>query len=409
MVLNRLALVVLLAACKQSLFAAGGDDGTSPDGTLPATCASPCVADAGKDYQTGPWRYLDDHKNRTWVAMNAAGPMEIGDGGNTIAPCAGSPACALLPGALLLTQASNAADPAIELTIATSQVVTVTLAAASAGAETVRLYRNSREDALYTTTTTANAVAGTTLTMDVIAGDRILVTSTGETAIQLFVSGTGAQFPSTCLMAVAFPPVTASTIANACGSTVSSMMTTDDDATQTAKTFRDTPGPYAELGTGGLLAQGQYYQGGSTLDRTGDTTTQMWIRQDAALDAHAAIYFSDVDLDVGGGLSIDVSAETVPQLEAFVCTNPAGPSNFVDGLGGDYPNDHAWHFVRVTYSNGTLALCLDGKKLGSKQLPALTTTQKPFIGKDVFWTPPGAWVSGAVDDVRVLRGALPCD
>ena len=56
-----------------------------------------------------------------------------------------------------------------------------------------------------------------------------------------------------------------------------------------------------------------------------------------------------------------------------------------------------------------MTLCLDGKKRISKPFGSLKTQFPPYIGKDVVWSPPEAYVDGAVDDVRVLRGALPCD
>ena len=42
-------------------------------------------------------------------------------------------------------------------------------------------------------------------------------------------------------------------------------------------------------------------------------------------------------------------------------------------------------------------------------LPPLTTNLPPMLGQNQDYNPPGAFVDGEIDDVRVMRGALPCD
>ena len=71
MVLRMMLVALLACGCKQSLFDAHGgrDSGVSDAPVLPATCPTPCLGDAGKDFGTSPWRFVDDHRNRTWAAM----------------------------------------------------------------------------------------------------------------------------------------------------------------------------------------------------------------------------------------------------------------------------------------------------------------------------------------------------
>ena len=76
-----------------------------------------------------------------------------------------------------------------------------------------------------------------------------------------------------------------------------------------------------------------------------------------------------------------------------------------------YPTDGAWHFVRAVHTGGNVAICLDGTRVASFPVPAgkLGSTFHPYIGKNVVWTPAGAFWDGQIDDVRVVSTALPCN
>jgi hypothetical protein len=39
----------------------------------------------------------------------------------------------------------------------------------------------------------------------------------------------------------------------------------------------------------------------------------------------------------------------------------------------------------------------------------MQSTYHPYLGRNVIWLPSGAFYDGAIDDVRVLSGALPCE
>ncbi|HEV7555144.1 MAG TPA: hypothetical protein VGO00_06820, partial [Kofleriaceae bacterium] len=194
MVLGRVLLIaVVTTGCSQSLFDSHGTTGSGSSGddaAVPATCQAPCVGDAAADFDgtaagtTGNWRYLDDHRDRTWTAMTpAADAMTGADPANAITTCTAqpdAPVCQLLPGALLVSSSGSTspADPAVELTVATAQVVQVSVLARVPDGEPpqqIRLYRNSREDVLFTGIAAPGSTLENAITLDALAGDRFLV------------------------------------------------------------------------------------------------------------------------------------------------------------------------------------------------------------------------------------------
>src|SRR5262249_60621318 len=96
-----IALCAGPAACSQSLFDNHGPGTTGGDDTGPATCNAPCLADAAVDFDGSAggknqlWRYLDDHRNRTFTVMMPGPTTQTGpDPPNHITPCAATPAAA---------------------------------------------------------------------------------------------------------------------------------------------------------------------------------------------------------------------------------------------------------------------------------------------------------------------------
>jgi len=437
MVLRSWLVVAALlgTGCKQSLFDSKGEPdggGGGPDGlVVPSTCPAPCIADAAADFDGTPggmgmrWRYVDDSRMRAWVDMTASG-----DGGfvgadpmNTIHTCAGSAAatCSALPGALRISTAgaTSAADPALGYTVTANQNIQLSvLARVPSGAkpQTIRLYRNSREDVLFTGVAMPDVTLAKAIVVDALAGDRFYVAvapdmlGAADVALHFFISETGAVFPSTCQVAATFEVAGAgNTIANECGAT----------GTLTAENYSVTgsvppvlaAGPFPELGQSADFVNDKYYDSVTTLDKTRDTTVQLWVRQDAFVDpTYAAFLFSDIDLDAGGGLGIDIYDDSGPHLEVFTATSPNPPFGIVNVL-ASYPDDHAWHFVRAAQAGGTVSVCLDGKKLGELAAPAgsLASGRAPYLGRNVVWTPSGAFLDGAIDDFRVFDEALPCE
>jgi hypothetical protein len=422
---------VLSGACKQSLFdqgddTAGASDGAvgSPDAAAPvaATCPSPCLADAAADFAgtSRPWRYLDDHRDRTWTAMSGDATARTGaDPANRIAPCAASAtnaACVALPGALLVSSAgaTHPADPALELTVATAQVIQLSLHArvASGAEQIIRLYRNSREDVLFTGTATAGATLDHAITLDALAGDRFLLAvapsaNGAEVAVQLFANATGAVFPATCQIALSFAAASGNTIDNLCGSDFTHRLFDED--TDTAPPL--AAGPFAELGTAADLTSDNYFESTTLLDRSHDTTTQLWVKQRAFVDSDDSWLFSDLDLNTTGGLGIAIVNRSPPVLDvATTLTATQTDNTFADAI-APWPMDGGWHFVRVVHTNGSLNVCVDGARKANVAVPAgfLRSTFAPYLGANQRWTPQGAHVDGELDDVRVVTGALPCE
>ncbi len=426
MVLTRILPLLALFGCKQSLFANGGggnimDD--QPDGgvPIPATCPATCLGNAGGDFgsTTHPWRYVEDNRKHGWAPMPVSGGTATGaDSANTITSCAtdsSAAACNALPGGLVVSTsgANAAADPAIELTIKANAVIKIDLAAvlASGDSQAIRLYRNSREDVLFTGTLDANSTVTTSLTLDALAGDRILVavapSAMGATGIglQVFVSDTGAKFPSDCQLALEFAPITGTEVVNACSAMLTSQHYDDTNDDNVDLPLKEMPSVFPELGYAGQLNAGDLYDGLAVMDRTGDTTTQLWIQQTSFVD-EAAWFFSDMDLDSGGGVGIDLGQDDSgnPVIETFTGTVGA-----VAGITAALSDPTGWHFARTVYSQGTMTFCVDGKKVGTMAMPSLKTAYPVWLGKDHDWTPVGGFAVGLVDDVRVIKGALPCD
>lgn len=429
MVLIRVALLACLAACSQSLFDnTGGKDGGN-GGELPvaSSCTAPCVGDGGGDFDGTPtgktmrWRYLEDHRDRTWTAMTSDGSggfMGTADNNNAITVCTpqrSEHACMSLPGALLVSAAgaTAAADPAIELTTPSNQVVQVSLKVAvppGAFEQTVRLYRNSREDVLYTAVAQPGTTLEASVTIDALAAERILFalapTAMGDqyVGVQLFVSGTGAAFPKDCQLALSFSSAMGNVVDNLCGG----------DFTSTDYNTGDTPptlaaGPFAEQGMAADIAPDKYYVGTNLALRNADSTLQFWLRHDMLVPTYSAWPFSDLDLDNGGGLGVVLYDQNGLQLEVNTCTSP-NPLAF----GGDrvpYPTDGKWHFVRVVQKGSIVNVCLDGTKQFSFAADPgkLASTFRPHLGRNVVWTPSGAFYDGGLDDVRIFTGALPCE
>ncbi len=415
--------IALLGACNQSLFAEPGDD----TGPTPSGCAEPCIADAAADFDGSPtgstalWRYLDDHRDRTWAAMTPiAGDLVGVDPANKISSCEAhpeAPACSELPGSLLLSSsgAPTPADPAIEFTAASAQVIQLSVRAhlADGPDQLVRLYRNSREDVLVTLTASVGVTVESSITVDALAGDRFLVAlsprgfGATDVAVQLFVSDTGQVFPAACQLAASFGMASATGVDDQCGG---APLVNNNDPMSMVIPPTLAAGPFPEQGQAADIAPDTYYTSEDVLAKTGDITIQLWVRLDAIVFGGAGFPFSDYDLNAGGGLAIDFFDQAgAPQLEVSTCTS-GEPLTF-EGAHIPFDADSTWHFVRVVHAGGTVTTCLDGIKVMSFPLAAgkLQSTFKPHFGKDVVWLPQGAFFDGGIDDVRVLATALPCE
>jgi hypothetical protein len=418
------APLVALTGCKASLF----DDGsqvTGPDGPIVvgAECPADCLGDAARDFDGtaagvgNHWRYLDDTRDRSWTAMTpGAGKLTGANPATTISKCAAAssaPACAQLPGALLISTAgmSANADPALEFAITAKRVVKIGVRAfvpTSAPEQQLRIYRNSREDVLFTGPAAAGTLFEKGVFTDVIPGDRILVAvapaSGGATdvGLELFISDVGTA--SSCQVALSFNEASGNTIPGACGAAFTSYDYLAADV-EIGPTLGE--GPYPELGKAAVIAPGKYYKGTQLLDGSKDTTIQYWMRV-ATVDAtYGAWPFSNEDLDSGGGLGNAVYERAETRFDSQTGTADA------TYVGANVPHvyNNTWEFVRVVHSGGKVTTCFNGKLVSTFDLPAgkLASGYVPHLGKNVRWLPQDPHFDGALDDLRVLSAALPCE
>ena len=435
MVLIR-ALVVLLtvSGCSESLFGVHSDRDSGPrdggdggdDASVPDKCPASCIADAAATFDgsvggtNGRWRYLGDKRNRTWTPMLPVAGAMVGDANNRIERCADKPssaACTGLPGALLVTSSgtSSTSDPALEYTAPDARVIQLALHVYVPGDSVehrVRLYRNSREDVLFTASASpGGATVAHTITVDAIPGDRFLVAlepsggQGGTAALHLFVIDANKTFPSTCQMAVTFsdPTIVGPTIDDLCGGGLTSL----NNAMMPDAPLLIT-GPYANQGMGGYLDPGYSLYGSQPLDK-GDTTVQFWVLNETPLVSKAWV-FSDTDEVNARGLGIQFKNTSGNlsglKLEASVVSSTT-PVTYT-GQSIAFANPQNWRFVRVVHTGGMVTFCLDGTRVMSFPLPGPTAPGRvPYFGKngpadiDYF--------SGGLDDVRVFSDALPCN
>lgn len=446
MVLNRLVLVALLVCgCGKSLFdnnTGGGDDtppgdamGSADAPPVQTSCEAPCIGDAAGNFDgtdtgsTGHWRYLDDTRDRMWAPMTGT-MTKTGAGMNKIAKCdASNPgACATLNGALLFTStgASGTADPAIELTTTETNVMQLSLRAhvpADGKAQVFRLYRGSREDVLFTATAMPGVTLEQSIVVDTLAGDRFLLAmapdagGTPDVAVHLYATDTEMAWPKTCQYAASFDPTTVtatSKLPQRCSATADLLTSMNDEVAsgpdvEIAPTF--AAGPYAEQGMAADFVEGRYFDSNVVVDRTGDTTTQLWVKFDSFVTS-LAFFVSDIDVTngpAGGGFAIDIYIDAgTTHLEVIQVTDGTNP----DYAFGDAPylGTGQWHFVRMVHEGDDVNVCLDGVKQFTFQVPAGSAQSAKTIrlGRNQF-NPQEALLVGQLDDVRIFKGALPCE
>lgn len=420
---SALALVALSSGCKeQSLFDEGNGEGS---GEVASKCPSQCLGDAARDFNGTAggagdhWRYLDDHRDRTWSAMTVEGGKMLGaDAATAISSCVSRPAalaCAKIPNALLVNTAPSTGgfDPAIEFKVDSKTAVEVNLRAwvpEAADLQQILVYRNSREDLIYAGSALPGDLFERQLTIDAIAGDRLLVVvaaaagagGASEVGLELFFSNTGSS--SKCQVAVNFEQPTGNAIAAQCGANFDYL---DYDNASAPLPPVLAAGPYPELGSAGSISIGKFFKGSDVLDKTGDFTLQYWMYVNALDDLYDAWPVSDLDLDNGGGIGNAVYRRAEVRLDTTVGSTG---SDYI-GANIEFPNLGKWQFVRVVHTGGKVSTCLNGKRVTSFDLPAgkLSSNFPLHLGKNVRWTPQVAAYNGLLDDVRAFSAALPCE
>lgn len=446
-----LALLAALAAataCSHSLFdnrpgggPGSGNDAGSDGPPIPVSCPDGCLGDAAADFDgsdtgtTHVWRYLED-QGRSWKPMTLSNSTMVGqiDAANRITTCKiqnVAPACTGLRDALLMSSgADSPIDPAIEFTTPrplSPQALQLTLhayPASGGGDQTIRIYRNSREDLLFTSPLTAKHPVDQAILVDALPGDRFLVAISGteaasEVALQFYVNATGQPFPTSCQLALSFTGVdtmTTTTVPDPCSpyTFTSHVFTTSGPTPIIMPTpFLPGPGPYPEQMPGISVGQGKFLRRDgagpmNALDWSHDVTVQLWA-QPTTLGGLDAFLFADFDIDSCGGVELSVGAGggLGPHITLHGCTDPKTKAD--NTITAAFPPDSAWHFVRVVHNAAEFDLCIDGLYVANLpvQPGAMLSTNPPDLGKPVV-DDQGALYVGGFDDVRVFTGALPC-
>lgn len=420
-----LGALLLAAGCKeQSLFDEGKDEGP---GSVGSSCPSQCLGDAARDFDGtisgagGHWRYLDDHRDRTWTRMEVTGGrMQGEDAISAISSCVSrpaAPACSKLPKALLISSAgsASAADPAIEFKFDTKQTVQVGVRAFvpdGADLQQILVYRNSREDLIYGGPALPGDLFERSLDVDVIPGDRLLFAvapaagGATEVGFELFLSNTGT--PSRCQVAIDFEQATGDTVVAHCGDPFAFYQyeaSEPNGPSDVPKPPILLAGPYPELGQAASIPTNHYFKGTNVLDKGEEFTWQYWMHLNALVDGYGAWVVSDMDLDIYGGMANVVYEGATVNFDTQV-----GDESPYLGANAEFQFVNKWVFVRVSYTNGKLSTCLDGKRLTSLDVPVekLKSNRPLYLGKNVVWSPQVAAYNGLLDDVRVLSTALPC-
>jgi hypothetical protein len=408
-----IAALVVTAGCDESLFGRRVDPAAGVDGGVPERCGSNCVADAARDFTAAGagWRFVNDQRNHRWLAMAAQGAARIGEGANRAELCADNPDAAACVGhadALLITSggAGSLSDPAVEYDVATNRVLELAVRVAvppSSGEHRVRIYRNSREDALFTAIAGPGATVAQTVRLDGIAHDRLLVAleptgpSGGAVALSYFVIGPQMGFPAGCALAATMTDdrLQPKGVLDACGPPLSYLNDVNGAVLQT------TGAPYAELGNAVYFEHPLHLDGAQTLP-AGARTVQLWVRDDAPA-APAAWVFSDVDEATASGLGIRFTQTGALRIEAAVVSSAAPVTYASVGLA---VTSGVWHFVRVVHAGGQVALCVDGLSSTTGALAGPTAPRRPpEFGRN--GASPDDF-NGVLADLRVFIGELPC-
>ncbi len=465
MVLSRVAMallaVPLAAGCNQSLFDSSvggdaaridssvGDDDASPidalvdpadadttdslfaDADGPLMCPAVCIADLVEDYDGNgpPWRYLSDHRDNTFIAMvdgtYAGLDARVGDGDAPVpafVDCRDFTTdvlCQSIQDRILMAPSAASAghnDPAVEVAIDDAQQYRIsgvyTSTNTTAVVHELRIYRNSLQDLLFRNVFDIDASERNyALDAEMMPGDRLLLgikpqSGTGSPlGLEHFVSRNTGAFPGRCGVTVRMETIVGAEPAEDCG-LITYTARTDDGAGG----FMDLdPIPTATgptgMGTAISLAEGDYLlPAGGPMNYSASFTIQMWVRVQTFNFPFMDLW-ADWNDAVDGGINMAIDDDGTLYATALL------PADGDVTLSFAWPNDMAWHFVRLVRNAGTntFRVCLDGAQKSSMTLSGaldLTSDEPPYIGRNVTYNPPT--FIGEIDDVRMFTRALPC-
>jgi len=463
-------VLIALFGCDQSLFDEGvdddpgqtddGDDGdTSDDGSGDDTaddgaddggddggtdvCPAPCQGDPVEDFNfeqggaNGRWSYLAQA-----TEVNGAGFQELTQGsfdgvdafvlvddiGPAILRCTTDSSAAVCAGVgdsmVLIPTADDPTQPALGFRAPSNGTYRLigSFRLPDGYDEGVQqqflVSRNSRDD-LLSSSVYLTSVEPATLSVDVdaLAGDQVLLSllpsqsaGSGPIAFSFGVTLLGGEdiFPGRCMFAATFED---DGLEDACGG--ANLENLNDGGKGGPGLTEPGESVNQEHGGARVFRESQYIRStGAPMDYRGDFTVQYWSRLDEPQASFSTVPFADRHGLARGGVIF-----VLDDVDAFMqaCymwddgTDPPDPLSAC--IVGEPPRDGMWHFTRLSRSaeSGRISLCIDGVLQGSDTAPGafdMSTDQAPHMGRNVDFEP--AYFGGSLDDVRVIRRALPC-
>ncbi len=409
-------------------------DGGSDTGTMPlGMCDSPCLTDAYLDFSTEQgtgtlaWRYQ---------GQTFADPLEYFDlvpGSDpdswaatpappSIARCPDAASLCTAPG--LLLEAGADTGPVLVTTVEATGRYSVDLSAEPIGAAPTELWvsRNAAPDLVGRLVVDPMGGPTTaTAAFEAVAGDRIVValrnpTGASDARVAANVRLSTTASPSRCEHVATFD----GDLDDACGGEPYAA-----DGSGTLPALAPGPAPYLGMAQGlvsgsstgvGLIAMD------ANVDRSGDFTTQLWVRttrqdyvtssiyQDWDGTSSAGINFSMEDPSGADQVEVNFLYRDATNTEHPGVTCTSGDCSGV--LSFPRPADGRWYHLRLTRSAGdeSIRVCVDGFEVASTQVPAaadLTNPLSPKVGFNFGGTPTYRF-DGLVDDIRQYSEAFPC-
>jgi Concanavalin A-like lectin/glucanases superfamily len=432
-----LLLPLLLAGCNQSLFDNSGPRGRDADGGITG-CAEPCLGDAVAEWngeQGGTharFRYRDYGRKPGHDAADMIPSDVVGEytflGRGTPAPAIGTCAdvggdeCAGLGDVLLLAPGqldADGFDPAVQLKASVSGTLRVygtfaTKTGSAGGRQRLLLGRNARADLLFDGSyRPGEATAVFDLEVDALLGDRLALLSAPPldgTAVPVgvtFFASELASAPQRCQLGVRFDDGPE----DLCHAMPLERLSTNTPAVLSSTVTSFAP----DFGSAEHFVSGSYLKSATPPDYSGDFTIQFWMKVAEPPEFQSCVYADWGCLEQGGlNLAADDDGKFYvggywKDMNVDYCAQGGPPAPVF--MAGARPTDGAWHFYRVTRStaDAKIRLCIDGALRAQTEVPAekdMTSGIGPTIGRNVDYSP--AYFAGDVDDLRILKRALPC-
>jgi hypothetical protein len=440
------------------------DGGIAPDAPT-RTCADPCQTDAIRDFSSsmqghGPWewRYLKDMRDPPGIDFRELVRGEY-DGFPAWTETSPPPAivscahadrgmCAGVGDRLLLVTeppgVTDGGDPVLSASAPMTSTYRVSgtyrTPAGVSRTEPLELFvsRNTRHDMIELRSFIPSIHEGSfSVPVDVVTGDQLLI-------------GVRPALSSTLIAPIAFDVQISRDLERLPLADCLYLLTFDGDQPfidRCQGTLVDATGPTSLVDSPSPnLRDARHIPYGSalhsqpvSLDFREDFTVQMWVQIDAANDGDTVIYrnHSAEIPEHAGGVALFMNMNrvsssaprTISAVFMYVDPNRGANPNpdpnieclavgtepvFVclGELTVEQPPLSSWHHYRIvrSTSSGSVSFCIDGVEVASASVPSeanLTSTASPVIGESLLGAPTRRF-GGALDDLRIIRRALPC-